>query len=427
MVLGDEKKEQPKTASRPATVGAPKGKEDHNSAAEASKEGVTLTGHLSRESAGPGGTIRFWITIENKSGAAMQNVQFADFFAPGFNRPEKFFGGCTAASWNQICKVLADKTAVTLWGDLAAADHGGPKENALAVVTWDSPGHPEQSAAVQLGEIERLSWWEALWKWLTQLDVGLPTLTAILVGLYGIVKKRREDAAAKLKEERESEESLAKAEKERAEKLAAEHREQHQETWNLMLPQANRFSLRYYIPTANAVVTFAWHVKSCRDKLGLTDDTLATAGGPTENDYLSALFDVVQLQWHRLRMKRKIGGYYFKSRTAESVTEDLFQKHRINFEVTSPERFVVLTRFVKPFNPDYEIGNFIADSASWDVDQKKFYSDFKDWVRDEKCKDDLDVLGAMWKVLWYESNRPFLNWVSGATAGGSYAGREKGN
>jgi uncharacterized repeat protein (TIGR01451 family) len=406
VVLGEEKKEQAKPAAPKGNTAA----KNSGSDVDASKDGISLLGHLSRDSAGPGGIIRFWITIENKSGDAVQNVHFVDFFTPGFNRPSQFSGGCSGANWDQICKVLAARTAITLWGDLSAADDGQPKENSLAVVAWDSPGHPGQSAVVQLGEIERLSWWEALWKWLTQLDVGIPTLTAILVALYGIWKKRHEDTEAKLKVKTDKEELLAKAERERVDKLAAEQREQHQQTWNLMLPQANHLSLRYYIPMANAVVTFAWHIKVCRDKFGMSGTPPSAPATPTEDEYLSALFDVVQLQWHRLRMKRAIGGYYFKSRTAESVTEQLFQKHRINFEVTSPARYVVLTRFVALLRRNYEIGDFIAGKASWDAEQQQFYTYFKSWIANAKCECDLDVLGAMGKVLWYESNRPFLNW-----------------
>jgi hypothetical protein len=109
-------------------------------------------------------------------------------------------------------------------------------------------------------------------------------------------------------------------------------------------------------------------------------------------------------------MKRAIGGYYFKSRTAEAVMEGLFQKHRTFFEVATPDRLVVLTKFVKPLRGSYELGDFRADRTQWDAEQRQFWKDFVAWVPGDHCREDLNVLSAMNKVLSYESNRPFLNW-----------------
>jgi hypothetical protein len=219
---------------------------------------------LSRDSAGPSGKIRFWITISNQSEAPIQNLRFADFFAPGFSRPEEFSGGCNGATWGQVCSELAPQATVTIWGDLAAGENSEPKENAYAVVLWDSKTRPAQAAAVQLGEIERLSWWEALWKWLTQLDVGLPTLTALLIGVYKLRQGKKEKRETAQKAAEAAAEAAKKSEQERKERSEAELREQHQQTWNLMLPQANRFSLKYYIPSANAIVTSVAHLALCR-------------------------------------------------------------------------------------------------------------------------------------------------------------------
>lgn len=344
------------------------------------KNGVVLTGHLSRDSARPDGKIRFWITIENKTAGSIRNLRFEDFFTPGFDRPPQLSGGCSGASWGLVCGSLASQETVTIWGDLSASE-SAPKENAYAVLVWDSDTRPGQSSVVQLGELERLSWYAALWRWLAQLniglDIGLPTLTAVLVWLYGFLKRRKvkREAAAK------------------------EAQEKYQQTWNLMLPQANRFSLQYYIPTANSIVTGIYDLTACHKENGATDENL-----------LAAFFDLVQIQWHRLRMKRAIGGYYFKSRTAEAVMEGLFQKHRTFFEVATPDRLVVLTKFVKPLRGSYELGDFRADRTQWDAEQRQFWKDFVAWVPGDHCREDLNVLSAMNKVLSYESNRPFLNW-----------------
>jgi hypothetical protein len=252
---------------------------------------------------------------------------------------------------------------------------------------------------VQLGEVERLSWYTAGWRWLSQLDVGLPTLTAMLIALYGGYTKWKEKRQAKAKVAADKKEAEEKEERNRKERLEAEQREQYQQTWNLMLPQANRLSLKYYVPTANATLTAVYYLSACRE-----------ANGATEDNLLAALFSLVQMQWHRLRMKRAIGGYYFKSRTAEAVMEGLFQEHRKLFEVANAQRFVVLTKFVRPFRQQYELDNFQHDRAQWDGDQQQFWTDFRVWVPGDNCKKDLVAMGAMYNTLWYESNRPFLNW-----------------
>jgi len=82
----------------------------------------------------------------------------------------------------------------------------------------------------------------------------------------------------------------------------------------------------------------------------------------------------------------------------------------VHFKVTAPQRFIVLSKFVKPLTRTYDVGDFVAGSPSWDAEQKQFFLDFKTWVKSVDCEKDLIVLGAMSKVLWYESNRPFLNW-----------------
>src|SRR2546429_4729094 len=77
------------------------------------KDGVVLTGHLSRDSARPDGKIRFWITVENRTSAAIRNLHVADFFTPGFERPAQLSGGCSGASWELLCSSLAPQETIT--------------------------------------------------------------------------------------------------------------------------------------------------------------------------------------------------------------------------------------------------------------------------------------------------------------------------
>lgn len=392
-------------AKRPEKKGATEGPKE-------SAEGIVLTGHLSRDSARPDGKIRFWITIENKSTGPLQNLHFTDFFTPGFNRPLSFNGGCDGGSWGSVCKSLPAQQTVTIWGDLSAAECATiwgfavecpPRENAFAVLAWDAPQHPGQSGVIDLGEIERLSWYSATWRWLTRLDIGLPTLTAIVLGLFGWWQKGREKRQEKRKQKEEQKDQLE-----------AERRDRYQQTWNLMLSQANRFTLSYYVPTGNAIITAAYYIGICQKKLKQDSSAQGTAKvEPSEDDYLTAFFYLIQVQWLRLYMKRDIGGYYFKDRTAELVTEGLFQKHRACFDVRSPERQLILMKFCKLLRRNSQPDRFIADKGAWSDEQKRFFGDyFKIWLKDADgtCSHDLIVLSAMSKVLSYESNRPFLNW-----------------
>jgi len=426
--------EKPAEHGLPAAPEKPKGKDVKPGEAAKPADGVVLTGRLSRDSARPDGKIRFWITIENKTDGPIRNLHFIDFFTPGFNPPEKIFGGCKEAAWNSVfCGSLPAQQSITIWGDLAAGQCA-PRENAIATLGWkaqkQSEQEPEQSGVAQLGEIERLSWWSAAWQWLTRLDIGLPTLTAMLVALFTWWQKR--------KEAREADE---KTERERKDKVEAERRERYQQTWNLMLNQANHFSLRYYIPSGNAIITAIHYIGVCQQKLGVVKQGAAGAAGqgvagvqqqliagatpnsapagtnpaPNEDDYLAAFFPLIQIQWLRLYMKRNIGGYYFKDRTAEQVCEGLFQAHRGAFDVRSAERQLTLMKFCKGLKRHSQLDEFVAQRRAWGDDQEEFFSKyFKNWLLDadqnKSCSKDLTVLGAFVKVLSYEANRPFLNW-----------------
>jgi len=294
--------------------------------------------------------------------------------------------------------LLAPKEAVTIWGDISAEEHA-PREHAFAVVAWDSQSLPSQSSTVELGELQRLSWYEAGWQWLAQLDVGLPTLTVLLTGLYKLRKDRKEKVAAAAKANQEQREAREKEERKRQERHAAQEREQFQQTWNLMLPQVHQLALHFYMPTVNTILTATYHLNECRKK-----------GGATVANQEAALFYLVSFHWHRLRMKRAIAGYYFKNRTAEALMVALFQKHRELFGVETPQRQIVLGSLVKPLTRIYRLSDFVAGRASWSADQIAFWADFIAWIPTDKCKQDVDVLNAMRRVLSYETNRPYLYW-----------------
>jgi hypothetical protein len=277
------------------------------------------------------------------------------------------------------------------------------------VLVWDARESPAQSSIIALGEIERLSWIGARWRRFSQPDIGLPALTGIVIALFTWFNKRKErreaDAKQELenkekteKEERERKEKQVAEERDRKEKKEAEERDQHQRTWDLMLPQAYHLALRYYIPMANATLTAGVYLAACRG-----------TPQPSEQELLASFFGLAQMQWQRLRMKQRSGGYHFKSRTAEALVEMLFQKHRAHFHMTA-ERYVILTKFLKPFNSKYEIVDFEADRHAWDDSQRQFWQEFQQWVPSDDCKNDLVALGALQKLLTYESNRPFLNW-----------------
>ncbi len=360
--------------------------------------GVTTKGYLSRDSAGPRGKVRFWIAVRNGTKTPITGLRFVDFYVPGFDRPEQLSGGCAGATWNQICSALPAGASVTLWGDLSVSANEATKENAYAVLLWDARESPAQSAVISLGEIERLSWIGALWRRLSQPDIGLPALTGIMIALFTWFTKRKEKREANAKQEQENKEKTEREDRERKEKREAEERDQHQRTWDLMLPQAYHLSLRYYIPMANATLTAGIYLAACRG-----------TPQPSEQELLAGLFGLAQMQWQRLRMKQRSGGYHFKSRTAEALVEMLFQKHRYYFHMTA-ERYVTLTKFLKPFHSQYEIVDFEADRIAWDDSQKQFWQEFQQWVPGDDCKNDLIALGALQKLLTYESNRPFLNW-----------------
>ena len=258
-----EAQEGSKTAQRAAsTQSAPSasGKKSGTAEEPEAKDGVAAKGYLSRDSAWwtveellgivhryP--TVRFWITVKNGTNAPITGLRITDFYAPGFDRPQTFWGGCTGATWDHICSTVPAGASVTLWGDLLISDNAASRENAYAVLLWDAKDSPAQSSVIALGEIERLSWLGAWWRRLSQPDIGLPALAAIVLAFFTWLGKRKEKREADAKKAHEDKEKIEKEARDRKDKAEAEERDQYQRTWDLMLSQAY---------TWLCAITFPW-------------------------------------------------------------------------------------------------------------------------------------------------------------------------
>lgn len=385
--------------------------------------GLTLTGQLSEDSAGPRGIIRFWLTIENNTDRILDAVQLQDPAIPGFHLqricwpidadkpcleiPERPSDGENTAAKGSpgVLYALADhlqpQQALTIEGDLEATDSAA-KQNAVATVIWNVGGLPS-GKAVTLGEVESINGLRAFalklihgWEW------SFPLATVIAGVLYDQWKRKKREKTkakeAKAKADAHRDEETRKTEERRRE----QSRDQQNRTWNLMLPRSQRAALKFYTPLAAAA-------QSAREQLRKYCSSQAAADLP------ATCHEILLFHW-RLRLAiDKIGGYYFKNRDAEQLADLIYRKHRCLLGLDNAHTRALLAKAVDCITPATTIADFLAEQKKSGSATEKFWKYFEIWaLTDLDGTDsavlDAEILDAYAALLEYESNRPSLHW-----------------
>ena len=367
---------------------------------------VSVTGQLSRVPVENGDSVRFWITIENNSTTPLAHIRLdridpAQFEpvpgsmsvpsaqacrAPAIERPKGFAVAAPAAQ-NEICAYLGPREIFTFWGDLRARD-SVDKQNAFAVLEWESPDGPSIVAA-PLGEIESLSsprwiWHSLLHNW----ELGVPTFTAFFAGLFALWKWRRDVKEARIHEQRQNE-----SRKQR------EIEDNRSKTWNLMLRDSHRVALKYYMPIGNGLSAATQEILRYRSTLPV-DASIA----------LSAFHYLLKFHWDVRRTARELGAYYFKNRTAEVLVDDLFQEHRALLQVKNAPTKQLLDRCLDLMSANVTSDNVAQMIAASQPDILAFWNHVLPWFSSSGCQQDLEILSGYLNVLIYEANRPYLHW-----------------
>jgi hypothetical protein len=371
---------------------------------------VVIIGQLGREAAGPHDQFRFWITVENRSGSDLTDLQIEHLDVPGFSIARRCWSadradpacwtdgeshpaaplacqasGSAAGQRDTLCATLAAKHAVTVWGVLAPGKDSA-RGSAFAVLTWTAD-QKQSEQSVSLGNVESESGFRHFWVSLTERWIALPIWITIFGALYALWSSYREGK----KHERELELQAV------ASKRATES-EQQRHTWNVLLLKVHRLAFQHYLPIASTV-----------QGILLYFSREARAEGESEDNFLGAFCYMLRFHWRVRKMKRAGASWYFKKLTAEELVVVLFQTHRNHMGLQDLGRQAVLDRLLDWFKDDTTVADVLEYLESCSREEWEFWLDFrsqaKKWYREESL-----LLSAMITVMTFEINRVYYYW-----------------
>jgi hypothetical protein len=406
-----------------------KDKSDSPQAKAENKSDIVIVGHLSRDSAMPGETVRFSIVIENGSDAALRNIVIEHLDSPGFQLVRRCWSAdaknaacisagesppAMAATCNpqgdKLCDELGPHQTLTVWGDLLHGPCAAPSQQDFAVIRWNLKGFDSHGIA-QLGSLESLGSWRGRWLKVTQdWNLGIPFWLAVFSGLFAYWQHRRDKKDEAAQKERDDKEELARQKREevskadeaakkakaKADQVEIEHVGR---TWQMMLPEIHRLALTHYMPIASTTQGVVQSVRKC-----------ANPQGQNLENFQTAFCYTLRLHWRRLKMKRDGASWYFKNRTAEDLVVELMQKHQGNLGINQGVGREALDQLLPLLGPLSTITETVQQLAGISGSPKQFMDEYFHWVCTADAQADTIILNVIAKILEYETNRPYLYW-----------------
>jgi hypothetical protein len=408
-----------------------------NGTGHAQSTEVSATGSVSSPSITSKETLRFTVTIKNKTNATLSSVRVVS--VPDDYQLEQMCVLTEAAgtecygslallsSHNVFAPSILPGRSFTTWGYLKPkATHR--VESLTLIVGWTPSAattdlSSPSSLAVSLGQNEVQSCFGPYKPLLSEILKGLaiPLALAIFGTVLTVILKRRDEQNAKLEKERDEQNARLEkerevmrqdAEKERdqirqkAEKERDEIRQERQrdqalkaETWNKMLPVSHEYASKYYLPVCNAA------------------ERLATFLGK-KNDEV-AFFYLLFLWKRMIETINGVGGFYFKSLLGEALAVECWHRQKefllgpddapLNLKVKGSMALLGPTETFQAFTAKLE--NLNSDPTFQNSDVQQGLKLFREWTKNDANVSDLIlVLKAFCAVLDYEANRPYEYW-----------------
>jgi len=372
---------------------------------------VFMEGHLAQDYAKQGDSIRFWISLENRTNGEIQDLRLMEFFHPGFANvvwclptnatcgPSVGAGtGCFDAQMTDsvpaspgsaeerlLCARMRPGETLTIQGNLFA-DKPQRAHNFYAVVSWSSGdlGAPtgstrRSSRAVALGEAEAVT---RTVYWLRTLPsnpaVSIPILVAVLTALFTWLIKRLEQNAV---------------------------------TWSsTMLVEAHKAAVRYYLPTAAHVGAAVGFLRSYQGAATQARKTGGTVPRRDPRTLQRAYFHMMMFQWWYWQIFLNESAFHFKNRMGERVVQRLYGKHVELLGIQRGRIRCLLERILGKLKKDMTLDGFLLMLQSSRSDVGRGWSLFQKWARRPACDADAEILDGFLQVLMYELNRPNLYW-----------------
>jgi hypothetical protein len=397
--LADQEPTTPKQGSGTSAV-SPKPASRASSAASDDKSDIALNGQLSRVTAGPKDAVRFWITIENHSDKPVSEIWLEHLYAPGLTVLRRCWSidranpacyssaetqapviaGCGpngANTANEFCEELPAKHTLTVWGDLAYASPA-PRSTDFAVVRWTFDKFVSRSA-IPLGQMESFGVARSRWELVTtEWQIGIPVWLTIFSAIYALWKGFRDERASKL----------------------ATISAQRRKTWNLLLLKVHRLAFQHYMPivsTAQGILLYLGRVQS--------------GEGDAQENAVGAFCYLLRFHWRIRQMKRSGASWYFKSLTAEEIVVLLFQEHRRSLGLSELGRQAALDEFLNALQTDTTVADVLTYlRGSLTEEQTGFWNAFQRWLEGALQRKEDALIGALTKIITYETNRPYYYW-----------------
>jgi len=367
--------------------------------------GIFVDGHLSEEYTRPGQSIRFWISIENRSGSAITDIRLSELYVPGFAKkpwcaaqlatcepapgagPEcaapsvPLKSGAPPAKPDEylLCSQLGQGESIIVRGDLVAIAPEG-QHNFYAVISWSSDlpaaNAPRSSRAVALGDGEVLSglgyWWRLL---PSQPLYVIPIVVALLTILGTWLTKRLE---------------------------------QHALTWSsTMLVESHKATVQFYMPTGSHLTAAVGLLESYRSSFRAPGKAMLKRDLQTLQ---RAYFHMMMFQWWYWQTFLNESAFHLKNRMGEHLIQLLYGHHAGLFGINRLPIRRLLERILGHLKKEMTLDEFLVQLVRHRSDEARGWSLFQKWARREECDRDLVGLRGFLAVLLYEVNRPNLHW-----------------
>ena len=395
-----------------------------NGAGHSQSTEVSATGSVSSPSITSKETLRFTVTIKNKTNATLSSVRVVsvpdDYLLEQMcvlteqAGTECYGSPALLSSHNVFAPSILPGRSFTTWGYLKPkATHR--VESLTLIVGWTSSAattdlSSPSSLAVSLGQNEVQSCFGPYKPLLSGL--AIPLALAIFGTVLTVILKRRDEQNARLEKEREVRRQDAekdrdqirqKAEKERDEIRQERQRDQalKAETWNKMLPVSHEYASKYYLPVSNAAERLAAFLEKKNDEV--------------------AFFYLLFLWKRMIETINGVGGFYFKSLFGETLAVECWHRQKesllgpddapLNLKVKGSMALLGPTETFQAFTAKLENPN--SDPTFQNGDVQQGLELFREWTKNDANVSDLIlVLKAFCAVLDYEANRPYEYWYN---------------
>jgi hypothetical protein len=373
---------------------------------------VVISGHLSREVAPEGALIRFWITIENRSGAALQNVRLAHMDTPGFKSATDCWDrsalntacgvspgtGPSCSAPGQLpsprndefllCQYLRAGESLSVWGDIRAYDPSLPANRLYAVVSWNvvpnsqstSSEVMQSSRVVSLGTAEVVSPNLHWLTWLAKPEVTIPAALAFL-GFFLASRGRKA--------------------------------EERNNVFTAMLSSVHDAVMHYHMPMTSIL-------SAAISQIDKVCSPVAEARKRNESIPLALIetarrgfYFLTMFHWWQKRVFQKVGAYQLKSRMGERLLLFLANKHRQLYPLSNETALRRLDVILGKIDAKHTLDDFLKVLDSGNAELRAAWDDYFAWVGTPNCEKDLACLDAFATIMLYEVNSVHLLWYGG--------------